>query len=215
MYWTYPTLPSFGTDPNQVAGADGPGPTAIMPTSFNMSSAVVETIGGVPYLYIGSQNGRVYAINMEGRGDGTMTQPGTTSRLWSFPNDYPATAVTSSLGPISGSLAFVNDGVMAASVIVPTSQEAELRFGRSGHARDSYDDHALGVPGTDLRRPALALGRVQRPGGEPLWANPGNASAQDNIYATAAPDNGTGGSGFSQLLEGVAPVPCPAFPRTQ
>ncbi|MEQ1822690.1 MAG: PQQ-binding-like beta-propeller repeat protein [Fimbriimonadaceae bacterium] len=117
VYWTYPSTPDPSvvgwTDPNQVAGEDGPGPTAQMPIAFDLSTALIENIGGNDYLFIASKNGRIYCIDMAGRGDMTLAtrQPGTTRRIWSYPNDFPASAVRSRLGAFTGSLAY---GVTAA-----------------------------------------------------------------------------------------------------
>ncbi|MCW5944017.1 MAG: PQQ-binding-like beta-propeller repeat protein [Fimbriimonadaceae bacterium] len=112
VYWTYPSTPdpdnTGWTDPNQVAGLDGPGGVATMPTGFDLSSAIVQRINGSDFLFIASTNGRVYCLDMAGRGDMNFAtrRPGTTTRVWSYPNDYPAAAQTSNLGAFSGSLVF-------------------------------------------------------------------------------------------------------------
>lgn len=125
-YWTYPsTLPNT-TDPNLQPGRDSNDPNngttyqkfdgesdtleATMPSDFDLSTAVVQrmTVTGVgtprDFLIIGSKNGRVYNIAMEGRGDynvGTHL-PGTTFRRWTFPETYPAAIPkTSQLGSIA------------------------------------------------------------------------------------------------------------------
>jgi hypothetical protein len=116
VYWTYPSTPdpsnSSWTDPNQVAGLDGVDGIAEMPgdSGFSLSSALVQRINGVDYLYIAAQNGRVYCIDMTGRGDRNATTglPGTTKRVWSYPDDYPATVQTSALGAFTGSVSFYN-----------------------------------------------------------------------------------------------------------
>jgi hypothetical protein len=118
-YWSYPSTPDPTNanyqDPNLTSGIDGPAsssvPVAIMPTQFNLSTAVVKNQSGSdPYdrLYISSNNGRIYCIDMEGRGDySTATNhPGSTARLWSYPNDYPSTQVSSTLGSFKGSLVY-------------------------------------------------------------------------------------------------------------
>ncbi len=111
-YWSYPSFADPNvtptTDPNQVAGLDGVGPIAKMPTSFDLSTAVVQRIGGIDYLYIAAQNGRVYCIDMAGRGDYDTNKlsPGTTTRRWTYPNDYPSTIKTTTLGAIRGTLTF-------------------------------------------------------------------------------------------------------------
>lgn len=131
VYWTYPSTPdpdnTSWTDPNQVAGFDGPNGIAEMPIGFDLSSALVQTVspGGVPEdrLYIGSRNGRVYSINMDGRGDVDLARrvPGTTTRAWTYPNDYPAPVQTSLLGPIEGSVVFA-DVPSGPTLYVPTTQ---------------------------------------------------------------------------------------------
>lgn len=95
VYWVYPSIEPNGTsDPNQVPGEDGLGPIADMPTSsgFGMSSPLIERVNGKDYCYIAARNGRVYCIDMEGRGDYDFAtnKLGTTKRMWSYPDDYPA-----------------------------------------------------------------------------------------------------------------------------
>lgn len=127
IYWTYPSTPdpdnSSWTDPNHVGGEDGPNGIAQMPTGFNLSSGLVARVGGEDYLYIAANNGRVYCIEMAGRGDMDLTtkKPGTTRRRWSFPNDYPAITQPGSLGPSYGSVAFSDQGGQP-TLYVPTYQ---------------------------------------------------------------------------------------------
>lgn len=114
-------------DPNQVSSEDGVGPTAEMPTGFDVSSAlIVKGVGGGPkdYLYIGAKNGRVYCIDMAGRGDMNLASKvsGTTTRVWTYPDDFPGTAKVSNLGPFKGSLAFDNVGGSTPTIFAPTSQ---------------------------------------------------------------------------------------------
>lgn len=132
VYWVYPSekqlgpLPSDNQDPNRVSGLDGPDGIAENPIGFNTSGALVKRVQTGPLitdvedlLYIGSENGRVYCINVTGRGDGT------TFRRWSYPDDYPAPAVSSALGPIDGSVAFGDIGTVGnplPTIFVPTSQ---------------------------------------------------------------------------------------------
>lgn len=115
-YWTYPSTTTAANDPNLQPGQDVNDPNAgsvyqkfdgendtlqaTMPTDFDLSTAVVQrmtvtTPGGptaLDYLIIGSKNGRVYNIAMEGRGDfvAASRTPGTTFRRWTFPETYPA-----------------------------------------------------------------------------------------------------------------------------
>lgn len=143
-YWAYPSYKDTeGYDPNcgpltsssnTAFGEDwsGPGntplderePTAAMPPGFDLSTAVVHRINvgtsASPVyrdrLYIGASNGRVYALDVTGRGDGDgTTDPvsggtrtiGTTVRAWTYPATYPASSPveTSALGTFRGSLA--------------------------------------------------------------------------------------------------------------
>lgn len=125
VYWTYPSTPDNDnpswTDPNAVAGEDGS--VAEMPTGFNLSSAIVADVAGEDVLYLCGSNGRVYAINMAGRGDMdfTLRKPGTTTRRWTYPDDYPAARKTSTLGTFVGS-PLVIDVAGNPTLIVPSTQ---------------------------------------------------------------------------------------------
>ena len=145
-YWSYPTTPFPGDtttpDPNLVEGIDGtinPAvtpvtnnvPTATMPTGFDLSTAAIANVGGKDLLYIASTNGRVYCIDMAGRGDfnAATRRVGTTSRQWTFPDDYdpssPATPISgSTLGSTRGSIVFGDtaQGAPQPTVYVPTRQ---------------------------------------------------------------------------------------------
>lgn len=130
IYWVYPS--ETPVDPNAVAGEDGVGRVAEMPTEFDLSSALVANVGGEDLLFIGTQNGRVYAIEMEGRGDGT------TRRRWTFPDDYNPSApelpiAPSALGPIEGSVAFGEPGGLP-TLFVPTSQGRLIALDAAGNA---------------------------------------------------------------------------------
>jgi hypothetical protein len=207
IYWAYPSLPSVSPDPNQAAGIDGPGPTAIMPSTFNLSSAAVETISGHPYLYVGSQDGRIYAIDVEGRGDTT------TTRLWSYPDDYPADPAASTLGSISGSLAFVNDGLTPPAVIVPTSQGRLYSLDAAGVPANKTTFAHWTFPGNDLSVSGLATWNgVNEAAGDAAWAGPASAQILDGTYASASPDSGASGSGASQQLQGTAPTTLSGIP---
>jgi hypothetical protein len=129
VYWVYPSVPpadpSGWTDPNISEGIDGTGGTLIaeMPNGFDRTSALIERIGSEDFLFIGSRNGRVYKIELAGRGDydPVNNRPGTTRRRWSFPDDFPGTRRTSQLGRFYGSVSF---GVNAdgPTLFVPASQ---------------------------------------------------------------------------------------------
>ncbi len=142
-YWSYPSAarpldPNY-VDPNQgtlaVPGPDGFGPVAEMPTGFDLSTAVVQTIFGTrEALFVTGTNGRIYSIDMTGRGDYDAPNrlPGTTSRRWTYPSDYPSTIVPSSLGRFRGSLAYVN---LAAgpTIIAGTEQGRIYALGVNGN----------------------------------------------------------------------------------
>ncbi len=122
IIWTYPSTPDANTtDPNADPSEDGG--IAEMPRGFGLSSGLVERVNGRDFLYIGSSNGRVYCIEMEGRGDADFTtrKPGTTRRAWSYPSDFPSTVRASNLGAFNGSVAFTNAGG-SPKIIVPAAQ---------------------------------------------------------------------------------------------
>ena len=81
-FWSWPS-DNPATDPNRVLTQDGQ--STEHPTGFNNSSGLIETVGGRSVYYIASENGRIYALDVEGRGDGT------TERVWSWPDDYNPT----------------------------------------------------------------------------------------------------------------------------
>lgn len=90
VYWAYPSIPDVNdpnwSDPND--SRDGPEGNRIpWPTSFGVSSMFVQNVGGKDLLFIAAQNGRVYAIDTEGRGDydPTTRKPGTALREWTWP----------------------------------------------------------------------------------------------------------------------------------
>ncbi len=147
-YWTYPSLSDNVSDPNLQPGQDPTDPNVLgvyqrfdgqldtlqaqMPVDFDLSTAVVQrmtvTTPGGPvlrdYLIIGSKNGRVYSIAMEGRGDFAGGQ-GSTFRRWTYPETYPAAIPkTSQLGNISSvvSANLIIAGLPTDVVIVATEQ---------------------------------------------------------------------------------------------
>src|SRR5207237_910112 len=103
LIWSYPSLPNttvatwvdpnasaLPTDPiaNKLDGEKG-SILAEMPTGFNLSSGLIRrNAAGEDLLYIGGTNGRVYCIEMAGRGDENVTTgvAGTTKRRWTFPD---------------------------------------------------------------------------------------------------------------------------------
>jgi hypothetical protein len=164
-YWTYPSLKADSTtDPNLMVGLDTNDPSnqmfdgelgtlqAQMATNFDLSTAVVERmvvdgpgVGSITrdYLIIGSTNGRVYCIAMEGRGDQDVATntPGTTFRRWTFPETFPSTnPQNSNLGAISSVVSgeLVISGVTRKVIYAATEQgriyalDAEGTFQYSG-----------------------------------------------------------------------------------
>lgn len=119
LYWAYPSILPNGApitqDPNVNIGLDGDGVSirSQMPeTGFGQSAPLVQRLGAGPsahdYCYVAAANGRIYCIDMEGRGDyNTNTgKVGTTTRMWTYPNDYPAIRQNAITGGFGGSLAF-------------------------------------------------------------------------------------------------------------
>ena len=117
-YWTYPSTPDKNnpswTDPNFTVGEDGVGGIAEMPTSFNLSSALITTVGTSTYLYVGGDNGRAYCIDVTGRGDFNPTThtPGSTKRVWTYPATYGSKhpVPQSTLGGFIGSIGYADVG---------------------------------------------------------------------------------------------------------
>jgi outer membrane protein assembly factor BamB len=147
LLWAYPSLPRLlpngevdptWQDPNHVAGLDGPGGIAQMPIGFSISSGLIADLGGEDVLFIASQNGRVYAINMTGRGDGnpSTATAGTTTRRWSFPNDYPfQPAQNSALGSFIGSVLYDPVGANGEPTIyIPARQGRVYAVDAAGNA---------------------------------------------------------------------------------
>jgi len=155
-YWSYPSeLPTGTADPNQVAGLDGPDGIAEMPSAFDTSSATIQHVqvsAGVfkDLLYIGSTNGKVFCLDMTGRGDNAPAQAyyGTTSRRWSWPSDYPSAVSTQNNGPMTGSVAFATVGGNPL-VYVPTT------IGRF-YALDAVGDDTTKVTTINWQYPASA-----------------------------------------------------------
>lgn len=169
VYWCYPTEDE-SNDPNRVVGEDGPGGIAENPIGFDISSATVQRVntgsGNEDLLYIANKNGRVYCIEVAGRGDGSATRYGTTRRRWSYPNDYPQLPVDSALGQITGSVAF---SVTSAgpTVFVPAGQGRMYALDAVGDGsaktttvRWTYPDLASPTLGTIGMTPAVEFNRV-------------------------------------------------------
>ena len=146
-YWTYPSSTDNVNDPNLQPGQDPTDPNLLgvyqkfdgqndtlqaqMATDFDLSTAVVQRLQDVPsvglfrdFLVIGSRNGRVYNIAMEGRGDFAGGK-GTTFRRWTFPETFPALVPKpSQLGSIASVISenLVIAGTPTDVVIVATEQ---------------------------------------------------------------------------------------------
>lgn len=206
-YWSYPsTRDSKGYDPNLGsysvsagsinAGLDGSyastvepadrQPTAEMPTGFDLSSALVDRIRVSDtvqrdYLYFGSKNGRVYCIDMAGRGDFLSTDPdssgartiGTTTRVWTYPATYPSTnsVETSALGSFRGSVVMApHDSTQLgdkAYLIVPTRQGRLYKLDALGNSttktttvKDAFPALDQPTTGPILSTPSIDFGRV-------------------------------------------------------
>lgn len=186
VYWTYPH-PTI-TDPLDV-GAE-------MPTGFGKSSGLVQRIDGVDYLFIGSENGRVYCLDMTGNGDGT------TSRVWSYPDDIPATAVTTSLGAIEGSVAY-SEIAGEHYIYVPTEQgrmyalDAKASANRTTRVRWAYPGLAGSTFGT--------FTSAARNAGDTAWGGAADAETSDGVYASTSPDLAGAGTGESEYLDATSP----------
>jgi hypothetical protein len=158
-YWAYPSTKD--PDPNQVAGEDGVGGVAEMPEGFDLSTGLVQRVGTEDFFYIASRNGRVYCINMLGRGDYTRTAAGTTTRKWTFPSTYPdANAIpVSPLGSFRGSLVF-GQTVDGPTIFAPTTQGRIYALDARGGGTDKK---------TNVR---WAFPRLDQPTLGPIWGTP-------------------------------------------
>lgn len=125
VFWTWPSEDP-DTDPNNSATEDYG--IATYPINFEMSSmAVAQDSGGNWVLVIGAENGRVYCLDVEGRGDGT------TTRRWTYPDDFNPTNPTvpmtaSNLGPITGSIAIAGN-----QVLIPSSNGRVISVDLTGN----------------------------------------------------------------------------------
>lgn len=200
-FWVYPSE-TTGADPNHVAGEDGEHGIAEMPAGFLGTSGLVAAIGSSTpnVFYIGSSNGRVYALNIEGRGDGT------TTRRWTWPNDYPAPSVESALGPILGSVSFANTPA-GPTLFVPTMQGRLYALNAAGDVANKTTDVRFAFPGvsenpvgTIAMAPVVANGTVFFGTGNGLFGG------TNTFYAVNAqdPDNDGIGNLLWSRSNGVA-----------
>lgn len=210
VYWVYPS--ERANDPNQVVGQDGPDGMAEMPTSFNLSSAVVARVdqGGGNFedtLFVGGANGRVYSIDMAGRGDFGAATSGTTRRNWTFPNDYPSPSIASQLGPIVGSVSFANtaDGP---TLFVPTVQGRLYALDAVGNAIQKTTTRRWAYPsvaGTPIgpinMAPVVAFGNVY------FGTGTGAFAGSNTLFAVSQVDGNSDGEGdlvWSRNTDGVS-----------
>ncbi len=194
IYWAYPSLPNplnpNAQDPNSL-GPDGTNGVilATMPTGFGKSSPVLAEVppgSGHYYCYIASSNGRVYCIDMQGRGDNNFAQqaPGTTTRIWSYPNDYPSVPVPSNLGAFQASLLFA-DPASGPTIYVPSMQ------GRI------YALDAAGNSATKTTTVKWAYPTVTQPTIGPIAGTPAIDGTQPSLYFGTEIRTGTAGSFYS------------------
>lgn len=163
VYWTFPS-DNPATDPNAAAGEDYG--VAELPTGFNTSSGLVANVGGDDLLYIASENGRVYCLEVEGRGDGT------TRRRWTWPDDFNPTAPAgprqAPLEPLTGSVSFSPTTGPNGAILVPTVEGRLYAIDALGAATKTtsmiwqYPDPGLGEAplGTMDHAPMVAFGSI-------------------------------------------------------
>lgn len=162
VLWTYPSQDP-DADPNSALAEDGG--IAEMPPGFGLSSALVSDATGPDVAYIGGLNGRVYALDMNGRGDGT------TQRRWTWPADYdpsnPTTPMSlSGIGKIVGSVALANVAGTPA-IIVATDAGRIFAIDAAGNGATRTTNILWQYPaaidpplGAMTTTPVVAFGRV-------------------------------------------------------
>lgn len=215
VIWAYPSIedetnPSW-VDPNITAGIDGevgtggPATIAEMPTGFGRSSPIVQRVGGNDYVFIAASNGRVYCIDATGRGDYDLAggKPGTTSRVWSYPSDYPSSRRSGTLGSFTNaSLAYAEVGGTP-RLYVPTESGHMYALDPAGNAASHTTTVLWDYPGRSNQLPAITttpaidFGRI--------------------YFGTAEDDNGVGSfysldatnGGGAQVFTATAGLPTP------
>lgn len=167
-FWVYPSELDVASDPNANLLNDGPGRIAEMPSGFDLGSALIANVNGEDLLIVMGANGKVYALDMEGRGDGT------TTRRWTWPDDFSPSAPEAQMAqgftestPASVAFAEVNG---QPTVFVPT---AEGRL----YAIDAAGDPAARTTSVLWAYPPM----VDEPYG-PLLSTP--TVAFGNVYLT-------------------------------
>lgn len=186
-YWTYPREIPAG-DANDDVTQDGPDRIAEAPTGFDASSPAVANIAGQDALYVTARNGKVYSLDMAGRGDGS------TTRRWTWPNDYDPTNPTLNHQPglpvapgrQFGSVAIANAGI-GDLVIVPTPE------GRV-YALDAVGNTVTRTTTVQWAQPALAA----TPYG-PIESAPVVDQANGRIYITSARGQLAGDLAFGRV----------------
>ena len=184
VYWAYPSLrdpvdPAWqdannadtsGTNPLDTSDPDGTNGVTLaeMPIGFSKTSPVVQRIGGTDYLFIAARNGRVYCIDVAGRGDYDLAnrKPGTTTRNWTYPNDYPALRRSGSLGSFQeASIAYAEVGGTP-RLYVPTQSGHMLALDPVGNAANRTTTVLWDYPGRTSQiapvttTPAIFNGRI-------------------------------------------------------
>ncbi|MBL8065355.1 MAG: PQQ-binding-like beta-propeller repeat protein, partial [Chthonomonadaceae bacterium] len=163
VYWTYPTEDPTN-DPNNSPAEDGKDNIAEPPYAFDLTSALVANVGGEDLLYIASRNGKIYCLEMTGRGDGT------TRRRWTYPDDYdptlPSLPMKTGFRPILGSLAF-GTALGTPMIIVGTQEGRIIALNAAGNATQKttsvvwqYPPLISAVSGPIEMTPVVAFGRV-------------------------------------------------------
>jgi hypothetical protein len=158
-YWAYPS--TVDPDPNQVDTEDGVGGVAEMPSGFDLSTGLVQRVGTEDFFFIGSNNGRVYCIEMLGRGDYSDKVAGTTRRKWTYPNTFPSPdpVAVSSLGSFRGSLSFGTTS-NGPTLFVPTTQGRLYALNANGNALNKTTVARWTFPA--MNQPTLG----------PIWSTP-------------------------------------------
>lgn len=186
VLWTYPSE-DVAADPNDDPTEDF-GITE-NPTKFNLSSALVTNIAGQDLLYIGSDNGKVYCLEMEGRGDGT------TRRRWTWPDDFnptnPLVPMQAGVGPIKGSIALANFGGVP-HIIVPDSNGKVYALDAAGNPASKTTNMTWEYPafGNNLgaleMTPVVAFGQI-------TFAAANLAAPTEGVIHSLVEDAGTAG----------------------
>ena len=193
IYWAYPSIP----DPNNPAWTDpnntGPGAPdgsngvtiAEMPTGFDLSSALIQQVNGVWTLYILGNNGRVYAIDMQGRGDNLLDTRtvGTTRRDWTYPDDYRPDNPSilpkpTSLGGTNASLVY-HTNAAGPTIFVPTAQGRMYALDAGGNTTSTTTTVRWAYPA--LTAPTLG----------PINSTPALDGAPATLYFGTERKNGT------------------------